>query len=145
MPTTRLSFTSGLWMRPSMLTRKPTVGGGAGFSGACGLPLAWRVLRPLPCALKFSAKPALGHEPGAHMLEQHYPTPDFGLSLHRMELSIFCCISSFFLLVRAALKLRSLHLPPLRLCRIAVFSIKSTPLSAAHMLTGRRRGVSERV
>jgi hypothetical protein len=107
--------------------------------------LAWRVLRPLPCALKFSAKPALGHEPGAHMLEQHYPTPDFGLSLHRMELSIFCCISSFFLLVRAALKLRSLHLPPLRLCRIAVFSIKSTPLSAAHMLTGRGRGVSERV
>ena len=32
LPTTRLSFTSGLWMRPSMLTRKPTVGVGAGFS-----------------------------------------------------------------------------------------------------------------
>ena len=145
LPTARLSFASRLWMRLSMSTLRLTAGGGAGFSGACGLPLAWRVLRPLPCALKFSAKPALGHEPGAHMLEQHYPTPDFGLSLHRMELSIFCCISSFFLLVRAALKLRSLHLPPLRLCRIAVFSIKSTPLSAAHMLTGRGRGVSERV
>ena len=63
------------------------------------------------------------------MLEQHYPTPDFGLSLHRMELSILCCISLFFLLVRTALKLRSLHLPPLHVCRIAVFSIKSTLLS----------------
>ena len=76
----------------------------------------------LPRALKFSAKPALRHEPGAHVLEQHYPTPDFGLSLHRVELSILCCISSFFLLVRAALKLRSLLFSPLRLCRIAVFS-----------------------
>ena len=60
------------------------------------------------------------------MIEQHYPTPDFGLSLHRMYLSLLCFVSLFFLLVRAALKLRSLHLPPLRLCRIAVFSIKST-------------------
>ena len=67
-----------------MLTRKPTVGGGAGFSGACGLPLAWRVLRPLPCALKFSAKPALGHEPGAPVIEHHHPTPALGLSLRRM-------------------------------------------------------------
>ena len=32
---------------------------------------------------------------------------------HRISLSILCCISLFFLLVRAALKLRSLHLPPL--------------------------------
>ena len=125
LPTARLSFASRLWMRLSMSTLRLTAGGGAGFSGACGLPLAWRVLRPLPCQVFGKARPRS--------------------RLHRMELSILCCISSFFLLVRAALKLRSLHLPPLRLCRIAVFSIKSTPLSTAHMLTGRRRGVSERV
>ena len=47
LPTTRLSVTSGIGMRSSMMTRKPTVGGGAGSSGACGPPSAWRVLRPL--------------------------------------------------------------------------------------------------
>ena len=52
-----------------MLTRKPTVGGGAGFSGACGPPSAWRVLRPLPCPLRFSAKAARGPAPGAHVFE----------------------------------------------------------------------------
>jgi hypothetical protein len=44
---------------------------------------------------------------GAQVIEQHYPTPDFGLSLHRMYLSLLCFVSLFFLLVRAALKLRS--------------------------------------
>ena len=51
-----------------MSTLRLPAGDGAGFSGACGLPLASRVHRPLPCALKFSAKPAVGHEPGAHMI-----------------------------------------------------------------------------
>ena len=49
------------------------------------------------------------------------PPPDSALC------SLF--ISLFFLPVRAALKLRSLNLPPLRLNRIAVISIKSTLLS----------------
>ena len=50
-----------------MLTRKPTVGGGAGFSGACGLPSAWRVLRPLPWPRRFSAKATRGPAPGIHV------------------------------------------------------------------------------
>ena len=59
-----------------MLTRKPNVGGGAGFSGACVLPSAWRVLRPLPCPLRFSAKATRGPAPGAHVFEPLHLTPD---------------------------------------------------------------------
>ena len=40
LPTRRLSVTSRLWVMPSMSTLRLTAGGGAGFSGACGLPLA---------------------------------------------------------------------------------------------------------
>ena len=40
-----------------------------------------------------------------------------------MSLSILCCISLFFMRVSVALKLRSLHLPSLLLCRLPVFSI----------------------
>ena len=76
LPTTRLSFTSGLWTRPSMLTRKPTVGGEAGFSGACGPPSAWHVLRPLPCPRRFSAKATCGPAPGAQVFEPLHLTPD---------------------------------------------------------------------
>ena len=47
------------------------------------------------------------------------PPPDVALS------SLF--VSLFFLLVRVALKLRSLHLRPLRLCRLAVFLIQPKP------------------
>ena len=54
---------------------KPAAGGGAGFSGACGLPPAWGVLRPLPCALRISAKATRGPV-GAHALETQYLTPD---------------------------------------------------------------------
>ena len=39
-PTRRLSFTSRPLVRPSMSTLRLTAGGGAGFSEACGLPLA---------------------------------------------------------------------------------------------------------
>ena len=52
------------------------VGGGKGFSGACGLPSAWRVLRPLPCALRFSAKATRGPAPGVHVFEPLHLTPD---------------------------------------------------------------------
>ena len=64
-----LNVTFGLWMRPSMLTRKPTVGGGADSSGACGPPSAWRVLRPLPCPRRFSARATRGPAPGAHVFK----------------------------------------------------------------------------
>ena len=80
LPTTRLSFTSGvflqLWMRPLMLTRKPTVGGGAGSSGACGPPSAWHVLRPLPCPRRFLEKAIRGPEPGAQVFEPLHLTSD---------------------------------------------------------------------
>jgi hypothetical protein len=64
-----LNVTFGLWMRPSMLTRKPTVGGGADSSGACGPPSAWRVLRPLPCPRRFSARATRGPALGAHVFK----------------------------------------------------------------------------
>ena len=49
--------------------------------------------------------------------------PDLGLVLrpHWMQHSLFFSISLFSLLVRVALKLRSLRFPISRLCRIAVF------------------------
>ena len=62
LPTTRLSFTSGLWMRPWMLTRKPTVVGGSGFSGDHGLPSA--LIRPGVCS---------GHYPVLSGFRQRQP------------------------------------------------------------------------
>ena len=45
-----------------MLTLRFTAGVGVGVCGACGPPLVWRARKPLPCALRSSAKPALvGH------------------------------------------------------------------------------------
>ena len=76
LPTRRLSVTSRLWVMPSMSTLRLTAGGGAGFSGACGPASAWRVLRPLPCALRFSAKATRGPAPGAHVFEPLHLTPD---------------------------------------------------------------------
>ena len=68
-----------------MLTRKPFVGGGAGFSGACGLPSAWHVLRPLPCPLRFSAKATRGPAPGAHVFEPLHLTPTIGTDISFKE------------------------------------------------------------
>ena len=82
-----------------MLTRKPAVGGKAGFSGACGPPSAWRVLRPLPCPRRFSAKTTRGPAPGAHVFEL---------------LSLF------------TVTVTSLHPPRLHVCRLTVFSEKLT-------------------
>ena len=94
-PTTRLSFTSGLWMRPSMLTRKPTVGGGAGSSGACGPPLAWHVLRPLPWPRRFLEKAIRGPEPGAQVFEPLHLTPDLRAPTGRPSTFsfVFLCLS----------------------------------------------------
>ena len=50
-----------------------TAGVGVGISGACGLPLVWRVRRPLPCALRWLANPALGHERCAPVPRHHHP------------------------------------------------------------------------
>ena len=50
------------WARQSMSNLMFTAGVGVGISGACGLPLGWRARRPLPCALRWLANPALGHE-----------------------------------------------------------------------------------
>ena len=77
------------WVRPSMSILRATGGGGAGISGACGRLLAWHAHRQLPCALKFSAKHALGlitvaSRATAPVSEQHHLTSDLGLSLHRM-------------------------------------------------------------
>ena len=128
---TRLSFTSGLWMRPSMLTRKPTVGGGAGFSGACGPPSAWLVLRRLPWPRRFLAKAIRGPAPGAPVLEPLHLTPMSSGSWghHRTSIYILFCLSLscfIFLSVKPCLEVTVTSLPPLRLCRNAVFSIKPT-------------------
>ena len=77
------------WVRPSMSILRATGGGGAGISGACGRLLAWHAHRQLPCALKFSAKHALGlitvaSRATAPVSEQHHLTSALGLSLHRM-------------------------------------------------------------
>ena len=106
LPTTRLSFTSERWMRPSMSILKPTAGGGAGFPGACGLPSAWCALRPLPCALRFSAKPTRGPDLGAHAQLGGYTD----------EVTV---TSGLHALSRAGRPLRSLRLHPPRLCRFA--------------------------
>ena len=91
-----------------MMTRKPTVGGGAASSGACGHPSAWPVLRRLPWPRRFLAKAIRGPEPGAHVLEPLHLTPYLGATTGRsiyilFFLSFFLCLS-----VCEALKLRSL-------------------------------------
>ena len=107
-----------------MLTLRFTAGVGVGFSGACGPPLVWRARKPLPCALRSPASLALGLE------RRRAPVPEhclavLGLCLrpHGMSPSLLFSSSLLFLLVRVALKLRSLRFHSPRLCRIAVFSI----------------------
>ena len=78
LPTTRLSVTSGIGTRPSMMTRKPTVGDGAASSGACGHPSAWPALRRLPWPRRFLAKAIRGPEPGAQVLEPLHLTRILG-------------------------------------------------------------------
>ena len=91
-----------------MMTRKPTVGGGAASSGACGPPSAWPVLRRLPWPRRFLAKAIRGPEPGAQVLEPLDltrilgPPPD--VYLHSL-LSFFVFL---YLSVCEASKLRSL-------------------------------------
>ena len=102
------------------MTLRLTAGAGVGFSGACGLPLGWRARKPLPCALRLSAKPALGHERRAPVLKHHPPVLGLCLRLHWMQPSLLFSVSLFFLLVRVALKLRSLRFHPPRFCRLAV-------------------------
>ena len=95
LPTTRLSVTSGIGTRPSMMTRKPTVGDGAASSGACGHPSAWPVLRRLPWPRRFLAQAIRGSEPGAQVLEPLHltrilgPPPD--VCLHSLlSFLVFC-------------------------------------------------------
>ena len=59
------------------------------------------------------------------VLKHHLPVLDLCLSLHRMyrKLSLLFSVPLFFLLVRVALKLRSLRFHPPRLCRLVVFLI----------------------
>ena len=83
-----------------MLILKPIIGGGTGFSGACGLPLAWRALKPQPCALRFSAKPTRGSAPGAHVREPLHLTPDLCAPPRCRSLySILYPVSSFLVLL----------------------------------------------
>ena len=96
LPTTRLSVTSELGTRSSMMTRKPTVGGGAASSGACGPPSAWLVLRRLPWPRRFLAKAIRSPAPGAPVLEPLHLTPAPGATTGR--LSIFLCLSLSFCL-----------------------------------------------
>ena len=103
-----LQVTSGSGTRSSMMTRKPTVGGGAASSGACGHPSAWPVLRRLPWPRRFLAKAIRGPEPGAQVLEPLHLTrilgspPDVSLP-SLLSFFVFLCLS-----VCEALKLRSL-------------------------------------
>ena len=53
-----------------MLTLRFSAGVVVSSSGACRLPLVWRARKPLPCALRSSANPALiGHGP----VLKHHP------------------------------------------------------------------------
>ena len=94
-----------------MLTRKPTAGGGADSSGACGPPSAWHVLRPLPCPRRFLEKAIRGPEPGAQVFEPLHLTPDLRAPTGRQSTFsfVFLCLSV------CVLKLRSLRLDPPRL------------------------------
>ena len=81
-----------------MLTRKPTVGGGAGFSGACRPASAWRVLRPLPGPLRFSAKATRGPAPDAHLFEPLHLTPcSPEVTVTSLHSSRLCRLAIFFI------------------------------------------------
>ena len=73
----------------------PTVGGGAGSSGACGPPLAWHVLRPLPWPRRFLEKAIRGPEPGAQVFEPLHLTPDLRAPTGRPSTFsfVFLCLS----------------------------------------------------
>ena len=103
-----LSVTSGIGTRPSMMTRKPTVGDGAASSGACGHPSAWPALRRLPWPRRFLAKTIRGPAPGAHVLE---PLPLTRILGSPTDVSLRSLLSFFvflYLSVCEASKLRSL-------------------------------------
>ena len=110
------------------MTRKPTVGGGADSSGACGPPSAWHVLRPLPWPRRFLEKAIRGPELGAQVFEPLRMNPDLRAPTGRPSTFsfVFLCLSVCSLEVTVT----SLH-PP-RLCRIAVISIKPTFLSSSN-------------
>ena len=74
-------------------TRKPTVGGGAASSGACGPPSAWHVLRPLPCPRRFLEKAIRGPEPGAQVFEPLHLTPDLRAPTGRQKTFSCLCLS----------------------------------------------------
>ena len=80
-----------------MMTRKPTVGGGAGSSGVCGPPLAFHVLRPLPWPRRFLEKAIRGPEPGAQVFEPLPLTPDLRAPPERPIYILFCISLSFCL------------------------------------------------
>ena len=122
-----------------MLTLRFTAGVGVGVCGACGPPLVWRARKPLPCALRSSASLALGLERRRAPVPEHR-LPVLGLCLrpHWMSTSLLFSISLLFLLVRVALKLRSLRFHSPRLCRIAVFLIQ-TIVSLAHYILFQRQ------
>ena len=67
--------------------------------------------KPLPCALKFSAKPAFGHVLRAPVLEPQHPVPDLCLPPPDVD---FASVYLLFLLVSVVLN-SVLKLPTLRL------------------------------
>ena len=113
-------------MRPSLLNLRFTAGIGVGISGACGPPLVWRARKPLPSALRSSAALALDLTRQRASVPEHR-LPVMGLCLRPpwIQHSFLFSRSLLFLLVRVALKLRSLEFHSLRLCRIAVFLIQT--------------------
>ena len=87
-------------------------------------------LRRLPWHRRFSAKAIRGPEPGAQVLEPLHLTPALRAPTGRPSTfsSVFLCLSLSFCL--SSLEVAVASLPPPHLCRIAVFSIKPTFLSA---------------
>ena len=120
-----------------MLNLRFTAGVGVGISGACGPPLVWCARKPLPSALMSSAALALG-------LEEHR-LPVMGLCLRPkwLQLSLLFSLSLLFLLMRVALKLRSLRLntPPCVASRYSEY--KPTSLSTSMAARSRPRNGGE--
>ena len=85
----------------------------------------------LPCALRSSAKPLSATSgapvPDAPEVKHHPPVLGLCLSLLCMQPSLLFSVCLFFLLVRAALKLGSPRIDLPRLCRFAVFLIRTSP------------------
>ena len=67
----------------------------SGSSGACGPPLAWHVLRPLPWPRRFLEKAIRGPEPGAQVFEPLHLTPDLRAPTGRPSTFsfVFLCLS----------------------------------------------------